>query len=100
MYSLQQKRLARVSYQQKGVTNLNPDLQRLQDLFEQTRVSRHWARIYLKNGNVVEAYADCWTYVTIDEDEDIDAISFVQRDGTRNDISGGEINSLEILESR
>lgn len=79
---------------------MNPDTQKLRDLFAQTRTSRHWARVYLKSGEVLEAYADCWTYVTIDDDEDVDAISFIQRDGTRCDIGGVEIDRFEILEAR
>lgn len=79
---------------------LNPDCQKLQDLFEQTRESKHWARIYCKNGEVFEAYADCWTYVTIGDDEDVDAMLFVKRDGTLEEVGGVEIDRFEILEPR
>ena len=84
---------------------LNQDSQKLQDLFEQTRVSKHWARIYCKkdsafHGKVFEGYADCWTYVTIGDDEDVDAMLFRLRDGSYREIAGVGIGHFEVLEPR
>lgn len=79
---------------------LNPDSQKLQDIFEQTRGSRHWARIYCKDGDVFEGYADCWTYETVGDDEDADAMLFVLRNGSLRQIAGAHIERFEVLESR
>lgn len=79
---------------------LNPDSQKLQDLFEQTRESKHWARIYCKDGTAFEAYADCWTYVTIGDDEDVDAMLFCLRDGSYREAAGVQIDHFEVLEER
>ena len=84
---------------------LNQDSQKLQDLFEQTRVSKHWARIYCKKDSVFhgrgfEGYADCWTYTTIGDDEDVDAMRFIRRDGTGYTVAGVDIDHFEVLEPR
>ena len=79
---------------------LNTDCQKLQDLFEQTRESKHWARIYCTDGEVFEGYADCWTYTTIGDDEDVNAMRFIRRDGSGYAVAGVEIDRFEVLEPR
>lgn len=76
----------------------NPDTQKLIDI-EDTG-GEYWLRIFLKGGDVVEGCPDCLTYVTIGDDEDVDAMSFNLRDGTGLDIAGMQIDHFEILEKR
>lgn len=78
----------------------NADTQKLIDIFEQTRTARNWARIRCKDGKVLEAYADCFTYETVGDDEDVDALLLELRDGTNCIIIGDDVESFEILEAR
>lgn len=78
--------------------NYNPDVQKLIDI--ESAGANNWFRIYCKNGKVFEAWPDCWTYVTIGDDEDVDAMLFVQRDGTLKEVGGVEIDRFEVLEPR
>lgn len=78
----------------------NSDTQILQDIFEQTRTAPHWARIFCKDGETFEGYADCMTYDAIGDDEDVDALRFILRDGRGYTVAGVAIDRFEILESR
>ena len=78
----------------------NSDTQILHDIFEQTRTEPHWARVFCKDGEIFEGYADCMTYDTVDDDDDVDALRFILRDGRGYTVAGTEIDRFEILESR
>lgn len=78
----------------------NADTQKLIDIFENTRTKKNWAKIYCKDGDVLEAYADCFTYETVGDDEDVDALLLELRDGTNCVIIGDDVESFEILEKR
>lgn len=75
-----------------------PEIQLLFDI--EVAGENNWLRIYCRNGLVFEGYPECSTYVTVDEDEDVDALSFVLRKGMGRDIGGIEIDHFEILEPR
>ena len=60
----------------------------------------NWLRIRCKDGTEFEGYPDCWTYVSIGDDEDVEAISFTLRKGIGRDIAGAEIESFEVLEAK
>lgn len=77
-----------------------PDSQKLYELFQQTRESRHWARIFCKDGHEIEAFADCWTWIEDDDGDDLPAMCFVRRDGSLYELTGAEIDRFDILESR
>ncbi len=76
----------------------NPDTQKLVDI--EKAGEDHWIRVYCKDGEVFEAIPDCMTYVTIGDDEDVDAMSFILRDGSGYDVGGVEIDRFEVLEPR
>ena len=60
----------------------------------------NWLRIHCKNGTEFEGYPDCWTYVTLGEDEDVEVLSFTLRKGIGRDVAGAEIERFEVLEPR
>lgn len=76
----------------------NPDVQKLVDIDNVGR--NYWLRIHCTDGEVFEGYADCWTYLTAEDDEDVDAMLFCLRDGGYREIAGTEIEQFEILERR
>lgn len=76
----------------------NSDIQKLIDIDEIG--SGYWLKIYCTDGEVFEGYADCWTYTTIGDDEDVDAMRFIQRDGSGYAVAGVEIDHFEVLEPR
>lgn len=76
----------------------NADTQKLVDI--ETSGKNHWLRIFCKDGEIFDAYVDCETYVTIGDDEDVDALSFTKRDGSGYDVAGVEIDRFEVLEKR
>ena len=78
--------------------NYNPDVQKL--IAIDGVGSNYWLRIHCTDGEVFEGYADCWTYTTIGDDEDVDAIRFIRRDGTGYAVAGAEIDYFEVLEER
>lgn len=78
----------------------NPDTQILLDIFDQTRTSPHWARIFCRDGEVFEGHADCMTYDSIDDDDDVDALRFILRNGKGYTVAGIDIDHFEILEPR
>lgn len=75
-----------------------PEIQMLYDV--EDAGEDHWLRIYCKFGEVFEAYADCMTTTTIGDDEDVDAMLFVRRDGNWYVVAGVDIDHFEILEPR
>lgn len=77
---------------------LNSDSQRLADI--ERNGDGHWLRIYCKDGEIFEAYADCWTYTEFDGDEDADAMHFIRRNGGGYTVAGAEIDHFEVLEER
>lgn len=60
----------------------------------------NWLRIHCRDGTELEGYPDCWTYVTVGEDEDVEALSFTLRKGIGRDLAGAEIDRFEALEPR
>lgn len=60
----------------------------------------NWIRIYCKDGKRVEAYSEFFTYETVGDDEDVDALLLTLRDGTHYVIIGDDVESFEILEKR
>ena len=78
----------------------NADTQKLVDIFEATRTNRNWARIQCKDGKAIEAFADCFMYETVGDDEDVDALLLELRDGTNCVIIGEDVESFEVLEKR
>ena len=60
----------------------------------------NWLRIHCKDGTEFEGYPDCGTYVTLGEDEDVEAFSFTLRKGIGRDVVGVEIECFEVLETR
>ena len=76
----------------------NPDIQKLIDI---DKIGRgYWLKIYCTDGEVFEGYADCWTYTTIGDDEDVNAMRFIRRDGSGYAVAGVEIDRFEVLEPR
>ena len=74
----------------------NPDIQKLIDI---DKIGRgYWLKIYCTDGEVFEGYADCWTYTTIGDDEDVNAMRFIRRDGSGYAVAGVEIDRFEVLE--
>lgn len=61
---------------------------------------KKWVKIYLKDGKTIEAFADCFTYETVGDDEDVDALLLELRDGTNRVIIGDDVESFEVLEER
>lgn len=78
----------------------NADTQKLIDIFEKTRTERNWARIHCKCGKVIEAFADCFMYETVGDDENVDALLLELRDGTNYIVIGADIESFEIIGKR
>lgn len=76
----------------------NPGVQKLIAIDEIGR--NYWLRIHCTDGEVFEGYADCWTYTTIGDDEDVSAIRFIRRDGTGYPVAGVEIDHFEVLGPR
>lgn len=77
---------------------LNRDAQILADIQDNSK--GRWVCVYLKDGTAFEGYADCWTWTTVGDDEDADALLFVQRDGSLMEAAGAEIDRFEVLEER
>ena len=80
----------------------NPDTQKLFDI---AKVGKsNWIRVYCKDGEVFEAWPDCFTYVPTEEDNDDDydlpALLFKMRNGRYCEVAGVEIDRFEILEPR
>ncbi len=80
----------------------NPDTQKLVDI---AKVGKsNWVRVYCKDGDVFEAWPDCFTYVPADEDnddaDDLDALLFALRDGSYREVAGVDIDRFEVLEPR
>ena len=76
----------------------NPDIQKLIDI---DKIGRgYWLKVYCTDGEVFEGYADCWTYTTIGDDEDVNAMRFIRRDGSGYAVAGVEIDRFEVLEPR
>lgn len=61
---------------------------------------KNWVKVNCKDGRKIEAYADCFTLDTIGDDEDVDALLMILRDGTYYTVAGVDIESFEILEER
>lgn len=61
---------------------------------------KNWVRIYCKDGKVIEAYANFFTYETVGNDEDTDALVLKLRNNTNYVIIGDDVKSFEILEKR
>ena len=76
----------------------NTDTQKLVDI--EKAGAKNWLRIYCKDGETFEAFPDCWSYITIGDDEDVDAIAFICRDGAGYVVGGVEIDRFEVLEAR
>ena len=76
----------------------NPDTQKLVDI--ERAGEKNWLRIHCKDGEVFEAYPDFWSHITVGDDEDVDAIAFMCRDGTGYVVAGAEIDHFEVLEER
>ena len=74
----------------------NPNTQKLFDI--EDAGENNWLRIYCKNREVFEALPDCLTYTTIGDDEDVDAMRFIRRDGTGYAVAGVSIDRFEVLE--
>lgn len=77
---------------------LNPDSQKLADI-ERYGAGRI-VRIYMNTGDTFEGYPLFWTYATIGEDEDVDAMAVKANDGTCRVIAGVEIDHFEVLEDQ
>ena len=77
---------------------LNRDAQILADI--QDTGKGRWVRVHRKDGTSFEGYTDCWTWTTFGDDEDADALLFVQRDGSLMEAAGAEIDRFEVLEAR
>lgn len=80
----------------------NPDTQKLVDI---AKVGKsNWVRVYCKDGDVFEAWPDCFTYVPTEEDNDDDydlpALLFKMRNGRYCEVAGVEIDRFEVLEPR
>ena len=76
----------------------NPDIQKLIDI---DKIGRgYWPKVYCTDGEVFEGYADCWTYTTIGDDEDVNAMRFIRRDGSGYAVAGVDIDRFEVLEPR
>lgn len=56
--------------------------------------------MHCKDGTEFEGYPDCWTYVTLGEEEDVEALSFTLRKGIGRDVAGVESEGFEVLEPR
>ena len=54
----------------------NQYTQRLFDILEGREKGKRY-RLVDTNGNTYICYPDCWTYVTIGDDEDVDALRFI-----------------------
>lgn len=80
------------------MNSLNRDAQILADI--QDSGEGRWVRVYCKDGSTFEGYVSCWTWVTVGDDEDADALLFVQRDGSLIEAAGAEIDRFEALEAR
>ncbi len=77
---------------------LNANTQKLADVQDAGRGK--WMHIYLNDGTSFEGYVSCWTLITADNDEDVDALLFVQRDGALQEVTGAEIERFEVLEEK
>lgn len=77
---------------------LNRDAQILADI--QDGSEGRWVRVYRKDGTAFEGYVSCWTWTTVGDDEDADALLFVQRDNSLIEAAGAEIDRFEVLETR
>lgn len=77
---------------------LNRDAQILADI--QDGSEGRWVRVYRKDGTEFEGYVSCWTWTTVGDDEDADALLFVQRDNSLMEAAGAEIDRFEVLETR
>ena len=80
------------------MSKLNRDAQMLADIQDNSKGK--WVRVFLKNGSTFEGYVSCWTWTTVGDDEDADALLFVQRNGDLTEAAGVEIESFEVLEAR
>ena len=77
---------------------LNRNAQILADI--QDKSKGRWVRVYRKNGTTFDGYVSCWTWTAVADDEDADALLFVQRNGDLIEAAGAEIDGFEVLEAR
>ena len=80
------------------MNKLNRDAKILADIQDSSK--GRWVRVHCKDGSTFEGYVSCWTWVTVGDDEDADALLFIQRDGSLIEAAGAEIDRFEVLEAR
>lgn len=59
----------------------------------------NWVKIHCKDGKTIEAFAEFFTYESVGDDENVDALLLTLRDGTHYVIIGDDVKSFEILEN-